>query len=101
MAPAAFFLLNTGDGGGASRHRLLTTIAYQFEGKRAYALEGVDLFRRRQRAMAARRAGPRRNGAGDRRAGGGRPTRNSRRLSGAGLHRPWRAPLDERGARSD
>jgi glycerol kinase len=36
----AFFLLNTGAAAARSRHRLLTTIAYQFEGKRAYALEG-------------------------------------------------------------
>src|SRR5579871_2701297 len=36
-----FALLNTGDQAVASKHRLLTTIAYQLEGKRTYALEGA------------------------------------------------------------
>ncbi len=36
----AFLLLNTGDKPVASAHRLLTTIAYQWRGERAYALEG-------------------------------------------------------------
>ena len=35
-----FALLNTGDALVASQNRLLGTIAYQFEGKRTYALEG-------------------------------------------------------------
>ena len=35
-----FALLNTGRQAIASRHRLLTTIAYQFAGQRTYALEG-------------------------------------------------------------
>ncbi len=35
-----FLLLNTGDAPVASRHRLLTTIAYQLDGKPTYALEG-------------------------------------------------------------
>ena len=35
-----FALLNTGDTPAVSQHRLLTTIAYQLDGKRAYALEG-------------------------------------------------------------
>ena len=35
-----FALLNTGDTPVRSRHRLLTTIAYQLKGKRTYALEG-------------------------------------------------------------
>jgi glycerol kinase len=35
-----FILLNTGDAPVASRHGLLTTIAYQWDGRRAYALEG-------------------------------------------------------------
>jgi glycerol kinase len=35
-----FALLNTGDQGVISRNRLLTTIAYQLDGKRTYALEG-------------------------------------------------------------
>jgi len=36
-----FALLNTGPERVASRNRLLTTIAYQLEGKRTYALEGA------------------------------------------------------------
>jgi glycerol kinase len=36
-----FALLNTGDAPVASRHRLLTTIALQLEGRRTYALEGA------------------------------------------------------------
>jgi glycerol kinase len=35
-----FALLNTGDQAITSRHRLVSTIAYQFGGKRTYALEG-------------------------------------------------------------
>ena len=35
-----FALLNTGDTPVKSRNRLLTTIAYQLDGKRTYALEG-------------------------------------------------------------
>ena len=35
-----FALLNTGADAVASRHRLLTTIAYQLDGVRSYALEG-------------------------------------------------------------
>ncbi|MGE0525318.1 MAG: glycerol kinase GlpK [Variibacter sp.] len=36
-----FALLNTGDAPVVSHNRLLTTIAYQLEGKRTYALEGA------------------------------------------------------------
>ena len=36
-----FALLNTGDKPVASKNRLLTTIAYQLNGKRTYALEGA------------------------------------------------------------
>jgi glycerol kinase len=36
----AFALLNVGDKPAASRHRLLTTIAYRLVGRTAYALEG-------------------------------------------------------------
>ena len=36
-----FALLNTGDTPVVSKNRLLTTIAYQLEGKRTYALEGA------------------------------------------------------------
>ncbi len=37
----AFALLNTGSNPVASTNRLLTTVAYQIEGKRTYALEGA------------------------------------------------------------
>ena len=36
----AFLLLNTGTTAPRSRHRLITTIAYQWNGERTYALEG-------------------------------------------------------------
>ncbi len=36
-----FALLNTGEKAVASHNRLLTTVAYQLEGKRTYALEGA------------------------------------------------------------
>jgi glycerol kinase len=36
-----FALLNTGSRAVASKNRLLTTVAYQLEGKRSYALEGA------------------------------------------------------------
>jgi glycerol kinase len=36
-----FMVLNTGRERAASRHRLLTTIAYQLDGRRTYALEGA------------------------------------------------------------
>jgi glycerol kinase len=36
----AFLLLNIGDKPAPSRNRLLTTVAYQWRGKRTYALEG-------------------------------------------------------------
>jgi glycerol kinase len=36
----AFLLLNTGSTPAPSRNRLLTTVAYQWRGKRTYALEG-------------------------------------------------------------
>ncbi len=39
----AFLLLNTGDAPTFSRNRLLTTVAYQWKGRRAYALEGSIL----------------------------------------------------------
>src|SRR5262249_15512220 len=39
--PGCSALLNTGDAPVASKNRLLTAIAYQFGGKRTYALEGA------------------------------------------------------------
>jgi glycerol kinase len=39
-----FLLLNTGSDAVPSRHRLLTTIAYQLEGRRTYALEGANFI---------------------------------------------------------
>ena len=95
-----FALLNTGETPVASKNRLLTTIAYQLQGQRTYALEGaifvagaavqwlrdgLGLDRRRRRDRGAR--GRRRS-----RPGG---------LSGAGLRRPRRAALGRGGARRD
>ena len=84
----------------ASTHKLLTTIAYQFRGKRAYALEGsifsagatVQWLRDGLGVLAA--------AAGSGRTGGDRRSA-TRGLSRAGLHRPWRSPLGQRGARRD
>ena len=50
-----FALLNTGTEAVASKNRLLTTIAYQLDGVRTYALEGSIFIAGRRRAMAARR----------------------------------------------
>ena len=47
-----FALLNTGRDAVASRHRLLTTIAYQLGGQRTYALEGAIFTARCRRPMA-------------------------------------------------
>jgi len=38
----SFAVLNTGGDAVSSRHRLLTTIAYQLQGRRTYALEGAS-----------------------------------------------------------
>ncbi len=51
-----FALLNTGADPVRSRNRLLTTIAYQFAGRRTYALEGSIFIAGRRGAVAARRA---------------------------------------------
>jgi glycerol kinase len=40
-----FALLNTGATAVASKNRLLTTIAYQLDGKRSYALEGLHVVK--------------------------------------------------------
>ena len=93
-----FALLNTGSMAVHSRHRLLTTIAYQLDGRRTYALEGsifvagaaVQWLRD---GLGADREVERRRGAGGQ--GAGRP----RRLPGAGLRRPGRAALGSRCAR--
>jgi glycerol kinase len=39
-----FAVLNTGPDAVPSRHRLLTTVAYQLEGRRTYALEGANFI---------------------------------------------------------
>ena len=95
-----FMVLNTGAERVASRNRLLTTIAYQLDGKRTYALEGaifiagaaVQWLRDGLKIISEAPqvdalAGARRSG----RAG----------LSGAGLCRPRRALLGRAGARRD
>ena len=95
-----FALVNTGDKAVESTHKLLTTIAYQFKGKRTYALEGsifsagatVQWLRDGLGILAsAPEAGELAASADPRQAG----------LSGAGLHRPWRSPLGQRGPRRD
>ena len=60
----------------------------------------VDLLGGRDRAMVARRPRHPRQRPGSGRIGGerGPPTRG---LFGAGVHRPWRAPLGQRGPRRD
>jgi glycerol kinase len=60
-----FALLNTGDTPVKSNNRLLTTIAYQLDGKPTYALEGSIFIAGRGGAMAARRAEDHPRGAGD------------------------------------
>ena len=49
-----FAVLNTGEDCIASRHRLLTTIAYQLAGQAHLCAGGLDLHRRRRGAVAAR-----------------------------------------------
>ena len=95
-----FALVNTGDKAVESTHKLLTTIGYQFSGKRTYRARRLDLLGGRDRAMVARRPRHSRQRAGSWRIGGERrpPPRG---LSGAGLHRPWRSPLGQRGPRRD
>ena len=90
-----FALLNTGDTLVESRNRLLGTIAYQFDGKPTYALEG-SIF------IAGAVVQWLRDGAADdqdRRAKP-EPCRNRRPVAGAlpraGLHRPRRALLGPR-----
>ena len=53
MARAPSRWSNIGQKPVPSKNRLLTTVAYQIAGKRSYALEGRDLRRGSQRAMAA------------------------------------------------
>ena len=95
-----FALLNTGRQAVRSRNRLLTTIAYQLDGKRTYALEGSIFIagaavqwlrdglkiikRAAETAELARKADP-----------------EQQRLSRAGLRRPRRAVLGRRRARRD
>ena len=95
-----FAVLNTGDAPVASRNRLLTTLAYQLDGKPTYALEGsifiagavvqwlrdgLKIIRSAAETQAAGR--------------GGRP--GAAALPGAGLHRARRALLGPRLPRRD
>ena len=95
-----FALLNTGATPVASRNRLLTTIAYQLDGKRTYALEGAIFIAGaavqwlRDGAQADRDRAPSRHARGRRRSG-------RAGLSGAGLCRARRAVVGCGGARRD
>ena len=66
-APARFLLLNTGATPAPSRNRLLTTVAYQWRGKRDLCARGLDLLGRARRcngcATASRSSAPRRKRA--------------------------------------
>ncbi len=87
-----FALLNTGAEPIRSRNRLLTTIAYQLDGRRTYALEGAIFIAGARGAVAARR--PALHQAGVRRERAGATSRSGRAgLSGAGLRRARRALL--------
>ena len=93
-----FALLNTGATPVASKNKLLTTIAYQLNGKRTYALEG-SIF------VAGAAVQWLRDGLGIiKQAVRDRPARrqvrfHAKRLSGAGLRRPRRALLESACAR--
>ena len=85
-----FALLNTGAEPVRSRHRLLTTIAYQLDGKRTYALEGAIFIA--GAAVQWLRDGLQLIDAGGRRQRAGAEGRSGRAgLSGAGLRRARRA----------
>ena len=99
-APAASFCSTPARRRSARRHGLLTTIAYQWDGERAYALEG-SIF------SAGATVQWLRDGLGNHgeRRGDRRARRRSRpraeRLSRARFHRPRRAALGQRRARRD
>ena len=84
----------------SSTQRLLTTIAYQWGGKRTYALEGSIFsagatMQWLRDGLGILATAPE---AGEMAASRRPPPAG---LSGAGLHRPRRAPLGQRGARRD
>ena len=93
-----FALLNTGSMAVRSHNRLLTTIAYQLDGRRTYALEGsifiagaaVQWLRDGLHLIAK---------SADVEAVAGQRQAGPRRLHGAGLRRPGRALLGCRRAR--
>ena len=96
-----FALLNTGEEPVRSRNRLLTTIAYQLDGKRTYALEGAIFIA--GAAVQWLRDGLEHDRPGVRGRCAGAEGRSGRAgLSGAGLCRPRRALLGcaRRAARS-
>ena len=95
-----FALVNTGDKAVASTHKLLTTIGYQFRGKRTYALEG-SIFSAGATVQWLRDGlGILASGPGSWRNGGERRS-PPRGLSRACLHRPWRSSLGQRRPRRD
>jgi glycerol kinase len=68
-----FALLNTGTDMVPSKNRLLTTIAYQLNGKPTYALEGSIFIAGRRGPVAARRPEDHPRGERDPAPGRGRP----------------------------
>ncbi len=93
-----FALLNTGPQRVTSRNRLLTTIAYQLEGKRTYALEGAIFIA--GAAVQWLRDGLKIIAKASEADSAGRARRSGRAgLSGAGLCRSGRALLGCPGAR--
>ncbi len=90
-----FALLNTGDTAVASSNKLLTTIAYQLDGKPTYALEGSIFIA--GAVVQWLRDGLKIIREGRRDAGAGRPGRPpAGGRSGAGLRGPRRALLERR-----
>ena len=90
-----FALLNTGDKPVASHNRLLTTVAYQLDGKRTYALEGAIFIAGAAVQWLRDGLQDHRLGAGERRAG--RHGRSGRRTSiwcrpSSGSARPTGSP---------
>ncbi len=94
-----FMLMHTGERPVDSHSQLLTTIAWQRDGRARVCARRQHLRRGRRRAVAARWPGSDSLGRGSRSAGR-LGARQRRRLSGAGLHRAGRAALGSLRARA-